>query len=193
MAAGTVSFRQLILGLLTHKPMSGYDIKLFLKSLGWLVGDPSFGAIYPALHGLLKEGLVTVEVLPSQTKPPRKMYSITGAGVQSLQEWSDRPAAGNASLKTFVMRLILADNLSGASLQKHLQQRRGQVADHYAALERMIQHLDGKRDLGQRLALDYSMAIAHAELAWLDDVLARLGQELASEGVAEGSPVTDAA
>jgi DNA-binding PadR family transcriptional regulator len=73
----TVSIRQLILDLLTRQPMSGYDIKRFLKSLSWLIDSPSFGSLYPALHTLLEDGLVTVEVIPPQDKPPRKIYSIT--------------------------------------------------------------------------------------------------------------------
>jgi PadR family transcriptional regulator AphA len=51
--------------------MSGYDIKRFLKSLGWLIDGPSFGSLYPALRALLKDGLVTVEVVSSQDRPPR--------------------------------------------------------------------------------------------------------------------------
>jgi DNA-binding PadR family transcriptional regulator len=55
MAAGNVSLRHLILGLLTRKPMSGYDIKRFLKGLNWLIGSPSDGSLYPNLRALLQE------------------------------------------------------------------------------------------------------------------------------------------
>ena len=78
--ASTMSIRRFILGLLARQPMSGYDIKRFLKSLSWLIDSPSFGSLYPALHALLEDGLVTVEVVPRQDKPPRKIYSVTEAG-----------------------------------------------------------------------------------------------------------------
>ena len=64
MAGSTVSFRYFVLGLLAQRSMSGYDIKRFLKSLSWLIGSPSFGSLYPALHALLKDELVTVKVAP---------------------------------------------------------------------------------------------------------------------------------
>ena len=48
--SGTVKTRHLVLGLLARQPMSGYDIKRFFKSLSWLIGSPSFGSRYPALH-----------------------------------------------------------------------------------------------------------------------------------------------
>jgi len=178
--ASSVSIRHFILGLLNRQPMSGYDIKRFLKSLSWLVDSPSFGSLYPALHALLESGLVTMEVVPRQDKPPRKIYSITEAGRQVLQECMGQPVASDASLKAFVMRLVLASNLSHAGLTAHLQQRRTQVAAHQLALERTAKMTDESMDLGERLAFDYGLAVATAELAWLDRTMGRLPQLLPS-------------
>jgi PadR family transcriptional regulator AphA len=172
----SVSIRHFILGLLTRRPMSGYDIKRFLKSLAWLVGSPSFGSLYPALHSLLEDGLVTVEVVSRNDKPPRKIYTITEAGRQALREWMDQPVGSGVSLKAFVMRLILASNLSQAGLIAHLQQRRAQVATHRGALEQAAKAMDERIDLGERLALDYGLAVATAELVWLDNTLTRFSQ-----------------
>lgn len=144
--ASTVSIRYLVLGLITQQPMSGYDIKRFLKSLSWLVGSPSFGSLYPTLHALREEGLVTVEVASRQDKPPRKIYTITDAGKQALRGWMDQPVAAEASLRTFVMRLILSGNLSYTGLIAHLQQRRSQVATYQVTLRQMVESLDGKVD-----------------------------------------------
>lgn len=178
MAAGTVSFRYFVLGLLAQKPMSGYDIKRVLKSLSWLIGDPSFGSLYPALHTLLEDELVQVDdVYSHQGKPPRKIYSITKEGKQVLNEWMNQPANSSAPLRAFVMRLILADNFSPASLVAHLQQRRAQVAAHQTTLEQQIVWAsDENTDLKLRLVLDYGLALAAAELAWLDSALSRLTQ-----------------
>jgi DNA-binding PadR family transcriptional regulator len=176
MPAGSVSFRHFVLGLLNQQPMSGYDIKRLLKGLGWLVDGPSFGNIYPTLHALLKDGLVTVEVVPHQNKPPRKIYSVTETGRQILQEWANRPVTPSPSLRAFVMRLILAGSFSQARLVAHLQQRRNQVTAHQATLEQTAEALDEEADL-QRLALDYGLALAITELAWLDSTLNRLSQQ----------------
>lgn len=166
-----ISIRQFLLGLLARQPMSGYDIKRFLKSLSWLIDSPSFGSLYPALHALLEDGLVTVEVIPQQDKPPRKIYSITGAGEETLQKWMGQPAESGVSLKAFLMRLILASNLSQDDLVAHLERRRIQVASH---LQQTTEAMGNKADLGERLALDYGVAVANAELAWLDSALSRL-------------------
>lgn len=188
MATATVSSRHFILGLLAQKPMSGYDIKRFLKSLSWLIGSPRFGSLYPALHTLLKDDLVTVKVLPRKGKPPRKIYRITEAGRETLTEWISQPAKPSAPLKAFVMRLILADNFSPVGLIAHLQQRRAQVFEHQATLEKTGGELGENTSLGQRLALDYGLALAAAELAWLDSTLNRLSQPLPTE-VIQGDSV----
>ncbi len=188
--ARAVSIRHLILGLLTQQPMSGYDIKRFLKSLSWLIDSPSFGSLYPTLHALREDDLVTVEVTPRQGRPPRKIYTITEAGRQVLGEWVDQPVAPGASLRTFVMRLILASNFSHTGLISHLQQRRSQVAVHHATLKQITEALDGTVDSGQRLAFGYGLALATAELAWLDSALEQLSQQPLLMEVVKGDGVT---
>jgi PadR family transcriptional regulator AphA len=185
--ASTMSTRHFILGLLARQPMSGYDIKRFLHSLNWLVDSPSFGTLYPALHALLADGLVTMEVVPSEGRPPRKIYTITDAGGRVLQRWMDQPVDSDASLKTFVMRLTLANHLSPADLRAYLEQRRAQVAAHRLALERAIEAVDEGIDVGERLTLDYGLSLATAELAWLDRTLARLSQPSLLAEVAENT------
>jgi len=188
--ASAVSIRHFILGLLVRQPMSGYDIKCFFKSLSWLIDSPSFGSLYPALHALLEGGLVTVEVVPRQDKPPRKIYSATETGRQVLRGWMEQPVMSGASLKAFLMRLILASNLSHAGLLEHLQKRRAQVAASQLALAQTAKATDERTDLGERLALDYGLAVATAELAWLDRTLARLSQSSVSVEATQGDSAT---
>ena len=189
--ARTVSIRHLILGLLTQQPMSGYDIKRFLKSLSWLVDSPSFGSIYPTLRALRKDGMVTMEEVPRQRKRPRKIYTITEAGRQALREWVDLPTSPDVSLKAFLMRLILASSFSRTGLIAHLQRRRSQIAVHYATLEQVAETLE-MAESGQRLTFDYGLALATVELAWLDSKLELLSQQSLPVEVVKDEGVTSA-
>jgi PadR family transcriptional regulator AphA len=174
MSAGTVSLRFFVLGLLTQRPMSGYDIKCFLKRLHWLIGSPGGGSLYPILRELRQEDLVTMEIVPGLDRPPRKIYTISRAGHRALQAWIEQPIADNAPLRAFVMRLLLADSHSPAGLNAYLRQRRTQVANHQAALVGNPGTPGAGPNLGQELAFDYGRALATAELAWLDTTLDRL-------------------
>jgi DNA-binding PadR family transcriptional regulator len=174
MASLAVSFRYFILGLLAQQPMSGYDIRRFLQSLGWLLGSPSYGAIYPALHALANDGLVLVDVMSRPDKPLRKIYTITQPGRQALEEWVARPVEAGVKLKSFIMQLILAGDFAQPALVAHLQQRRETVQSHHSTLEQTIQDLGDRANAGQRLALEYGLATSAAEVEWLDDTLARV-------------------
>lgn len=187
MPIGTVSFRHFVLGLLTRQPMSGYDVKRFLKSLDWLIGNPSFGNLYPTLHALSDEGLVTVEVQGHPGRRTRKVYSITEEGRQVLAEWISQPARLETPLKAFLMRLILADAQSPTTLISHLQQRQILVSSRQAAVEEIISSGEGFLGLEQCLALDYGLDLARAEIAWLGQALNQLSL------LAEWQPSTEVA
>jgi DNA-binding PadR family transcriptional regulator len=167
--------------------MSGYDIKRMLDSLDWLISGPSYGSLYPALHSLLEDALVTVDVENNQGGPSRKLYSITETGQQALQEWVDQPAEPGASLKAFLKRLILADSFSHRRLLDHLNQRRMQVATHQETLRQMAAGDAQARDLGPSLAYDYGLAIARAELAWLEEILQQLSHSSGNGGKGKDS------
>ena len=88
----------------------------------------------------------------------------------------DQPMSSGVSLKAFLMRLILASNLSYDRLITHLEQRQAQVTTHQLALEQNAGGMDEGADLGDRLALEYGLAVATAELAWLDRTIKRMSQ-----------------
>ena len=81
----SVDLQLLILGLLAEKPRHGYEIIKALdeRSKGFYV--PSPGMVYPALTYLEEIGHATVE-----TEGTRKLYRITEAGRQHLDEHRDR-------------------------------------------------------------------------------------------------------
>jgi DNA-binding PadR family transcriptional regulator len=188
MSTGTVSLRYFVLGLLAQKPMSGYDIRRFLKGLSWLISSPSSGSLYPILRELLRDGLVVMEVVPGLDRPDRKVYSISEAGSRALGAWMDRPIPSSAPLKAFLMNLLLVGNLSSSKLIAHLRQRREQVEASHVALQEAAGAADKDTNLGRRLALDYALALATAELSWLDTILERLSEGPLLEGMLqEGS------
>jgi PadR family transcriptional regulator AphA len=172
-----VSIRHLILGLLTQQAMSGYDIKRLLESLSWLMDSPSFGSIYPALRSLREDGLASMEEVLCQGKSSRKIYTTTKRGRRALREWVDQSITSGTSLKAFVTRLILAGSFSHAEIITHLQQRRSEVTACHAALKQLTETEYRMMDSGQRLTFDYGLALATAELAWLDGALKQLSQQ----------------
>jgi PadR family transcriptional regulator AphA len=177
-----IGIRHFVLGLLANQPMSGYDVKRLFGRFRWLIGSSSFGNIYPALHGLLEDELVDVDVVASSDRPPKKVYSINEQGLDALQAWLEEPPASDASLKGFVMRLLLSNSLSREGLVAHLEQRRAEVVTQRDALYDM-EGASGQDDIGKRLALDYGLTMSSREIDWLDETL-----EWLREPVGEAEP-----
>ena len=171
-----MNYRYFVLGLLAQQPMSGYDIKRCFESFGWLIHSPSFGSLYPVLHALQEDGCLTMQVLEGESGLSRKVYTITEAGRQALEKWIDESAETDISLKTFLMRLMVADNLSREALLTHLRQRRSQLADYQTPLKQVNEATGNNGDLGERLALDYGRVLATAETAWLNRKLVQFGR-----------------
>jgi PadR family transcriptional regulator PadR len=69
------------------KPMYGYQIASLVGEDKQ--GEPLIkqGTLYPVLHSLEDNGLLKSEVEPSVTGPPRRYYTITGAGREALARW----------------------------------------------------------------------------------------------------------
>src|SRR3989442_15455545 len=81
-----------VLGLLTIEPMSGYDIRKFVRETLNYFWNESYGRIYPILGELLKERLATKRVCKQNGKPDRHVYCITGLGRSALKQWLRTPA-----------------------------------------------------------------------------------------------------
>jgi DNA-binding PadR family transcriptional regulator len=158
--------------------MSGYDIKQFLGQLSWLVGSPSCGSLYPALPGLLSDGLVSVDTNQTTGKPARKVYSLTAAGSSALKHWLGLPAT-RFTLKDFAKRLLLANHLAPEQIVEFLRKRRSDVTHHQERMEHTVRSDSGPKSAGNHLALDHALALARAELYWLDGALSALAPEKA--------------
>ncbi|MCL7451760.1 MAG: PadR family transcriptional regulator [Anaerolineae bacterium] len=169
--------------------MSGYDIRRSLKGLSWLISSPSPGSLYPILRELLRDGLVLMEVVPGLDRPDRKVYSITEAGDRALRSWIGKPIPPSAPLKAFLMHLLLAGNVSSSKLIGHLRQRREQVGTSHATLQEAAEAADEDTSPGRQLALDYALALATAELSWLDTILERLSEGPLREGMLQEASI----
>lgn len=89
----TGSTTVMILRLLADKPMYGYQIVKELQSRSEGYFDLEQGTLYPALHRLENDDLVSSQWEIVADGPSRKYYHITDKGrtelEKSAQQWSD--------------------------------------------------------------------------------------------------------
>jgi DNA-binding PadR family transcriptional regulator len=82
-----------ILGLLNHEPMTGYDIKKRIDGSIQYFWNAGFGQIYPALKRLEERKFVAKKEIHGNKTPDRKLYSITSTGSEALLGWLNEPAS----------------------------------------------------------------------------------------------------
>lgn len=85
-----------ILGLLSHEPLTGYDIKKNIDGAIRFFWKGSFGSIYPALSHMEERGFV-VRLKNSGKESGREKitYSITPQGKDVLRAWLESSKACN--------------------------------------------------------------------------------------------------
>lgn len=77
----------LILGLLSHEDMSGYDIKKRIDTIVSNFWNAGYGQIYPSLKQLENDKLVSKHLADDSKGPEKHLYSITGSGKKALTSW----------------------------------------------------------------------------------------------------------
>ena len=117
-----MTIKQAILGYLSWKPLSGYDLKKLFAESAAMHWSGNSNQIYRALVELHQEGLVVREVQSQENLPARKEYTITPTGHDALRRWvqstPDMPQLRN----TFLVQLVWADLLTPAELDDLLAQ-----------------------------------------------------------------------
>ncbi len=78
-----------LLYLLLENPSHGYSLVEELESLGI---DPNFvpyGVAYRLLREMENDGMITSEWEIEESGPSRRIYSITGVGIEFLKGWAN--------------------------------------------------------------------------------------------------------
>ena len=94
--------RPCVLLLLRESPAHGYDLVERLRAFGFGGEDP--GRLYRTLRALEAERLVRSAWEPSAQGPDRRIYALTGRGMEELHRQVPALRAGARVLDAFVSR-----------------------------------------------------------------------------------------
>lgn len=117
-----MSINYAILGILSYKPLTGYDLKKIIQSSSFMPWSGNNNQIYKALFELYDNNLVTSEIHHQDSSPSKKIYTITEAGLSELKKWSQSMPETFETKKPFLVQLAWADLLSNEELEKLLNQ-----------------------------------------------------------------------
>ena len=117
-----------ILGLLAFwGPLSGYDLKrLFDHTLAPMRGAAQ-SQIYKELRRMKELGWVDMQREEQESRPDRKLYSITDQGHAALRQWQAQPSEIIQVRDELLLKVLFGTFASPADLAQNI---RTSIADH---------------------------------------------------------------
>jgi PadR family transcriptional regulator, regulatory protein AphA len=122
-----MSINYAILGILSCKSLTGYDLKKIIQESPFMYWSGNNNQIYKSLVELLKEGLVTNEVHHQESSPSKKIYTITKEGLAKLKEWVLSSPEPPEFKKMFLIQLAWSDQLNSEELNTLLSKYENEI------------------------------------------------------------------
>ena len=170
-----MELKHAILGLLSIRPMSGYDLgRAFTGSVAhfWHADQSQ---IYRTIDRLAAAGAIDTEVISQDGKPDRKVHALTDAGQTELNSWLSGPVETARPKLPMLAQLFFVARLGRADTERLLDEYEAQVRGELDRL-RMIDVGDEKDAAAALRAstLRYGITMGESELVWLGETRARL-------------------
>jgi DNA-binding PadR family transcriptional regulator len=203
-----MSLRHAILGIVSARPMTGYElIRTFANSVAytWAAGQAQ---IYPELHKMEREGLLTSQAA-ARGASEKRIYAMTEAGEDELRRWVEAPTRYPAERDVARLRatyLEFAPATSRAFFEQHLAHYSASL-ERLEARQRSVDERSGpllRARLANRPAAEHAAIIAfkahgvkgqiaraQAEIAWAREGIAlvdSLAERVSTAGSSNGVP-----
>ena len=159
--------RHAVLALLADQPAHGYEIKRGLEErFGSVIAPLNAGQVYTTLQRLQRDELVADDAVAQSGRPDKRVYRLTDAGRQALEEWLGVPSAPTRLRDDFFMKLVFAQSLGLADPAALMARQREAYLRSLGELERVL--ADGGADGTAALVVEGAALHLEADLKWLD-------------------------
>ena len=167
------TIRHAVLGMLTFRPMTGYEIRQAYQRGPANFMPVSFGQIYPVLATLKKENLVRQQKQPGGRGSIR--YLITAKGNEALRSWLFS-AGDPGDHRQLLLRLFFASPSDLPGLRDHVEAyRRAEevVLKHYDQTRKWLDEVHGgnPRLPIWKLVMEYGVLESHYKVRWAEQAL----------------------
>jgi DNA-binding PadR family transcriptional regulator len=179
-----MSLQHAILGLLSYKPTTGYDIKQIIDRNISYLWSAKLSQIYRDLGSLEGKGYVTTRIEKQEGRPDKKIYSVTDEGKKTLQDWMIRfPNELLPPIRDeFCIRILFGSSLPVEEIRFQLNKFIKEVQarlEIYRKMPKEIEKYAEEIDLpGEKffwdLALQKGVFCEEAQLRWARECLVKL-------------------
>ncbi len=172
-----MAIEQSILGMISLKPCSGYDLKAeFEKGGAALLTASSFGSIYPHLKRLEQDGLIEAQEEGTAGRH-KKVYELTALGWQELTHWLEQASEYPIPMRDELLLKMLfwgSADKERTTLIEQLQARREESLDLLNYMEEWQSNESAFIDEYHALVFSYMRTRLESELAWIAEATTQL-------------------
>jgi DNA-binding PadR family transcriptional regulator len=137
-----------ILGLLSHESMTGYEIKKRMDTTLKFFWGASYGSIYPTLSELVKSGMVD-KYETTENGREKAVYTIRDAGREHLKKWLQLPAEKDEIRYETLLKLFFGNEIGKAGTLEHIQNFQEKIQKELPLLEGAVKELERIKDLDE--------------------------------------------
>jgi DNA-binding PadR family transcriptional regulator len=159
-----------VLGLISQRPLTGYDLRKVFQTtpLGHFSSSP--GAIYPALKRLEEAGWIRRVATKTPAPRPRTAYEITARGHKVLKDHLSRPVTPDDviwHMDDLMLRFAFMDGIVGrATTVRFLREFASQIDAHVADLRRYFETAGSNLPACGRLAMENGLQSYEMNARW---------------------------
>jgi PadR family transcriptional regulator, regulatory protein AphA len=167
-----------VLGLLTRRAMSGYDLRRAIETSVGYFWAPARSQIYAVLPRIVDAGYATSRRVAQSRRPDKQVYRITRRGRAAFKEWvEETPTPPEPNRNLLLLKLYFGDLSSPERLAEHVRERRGAAEKLRAELEAFdAAPSDPRLDFYANLTRRYGHAVVDAIISWADETERALGR-----------------
>jgi DNA-binding PadR family transcriptional regulator len=176
-----------VLGLVSQKPRSGYELIKVFRDTPMARFSDSPGAIYPALRRMELAGFLRGRTERVHELRPRRVFEPTKRGGDELAQWlRQKPSLEDVAHRPddIMLRFAFMDaHLSAVECRTFLEELTKGTAAHLGNLKRYVRSVEGQMSRHGLLALEAGIMGLETQLRWARRVLASYENKTAPRGL----------
>ena len=159
-----------LLGFLRERPMHGYEIHQRLAGppgLG-LVWQVKQSHLYALLDKLEADGYIAGRQQAQDTRPPRRIFRLTGPGRKAFQDWLSRPVSHGREIRLEFMAKLFFARREGPEAVSGLIGRQWQECAEWRAKLSAEAGASAGRGSYEWLVYQFRIGQVESMMNWLD-------------------------
>ena len=181
-----MSLPHALLGLISYRPSTGYELKTAFKLSVHFFWDATLPQIYRTLARMEEKGWLTSTVQHQDGKPSKKIYEITASGKEEFGRWLVEPAEIPLPRHPMLLKVFFGNRMPVAQLRDHAEVWRRYHAlllkNYEEQVEPIVGHYEAMSGLHDdarywRFTLDYGKRWARMVVEWCDALLVATEEE----------------